>query len=171
MNGKSVSLIMLLLFLASFAHAQTRPRESLRGLKGVYVYVHPVEKDVEAGGLSTGQVQKVVEAQLRNAGIPLQSEPQPANGSANLVVIINIVKSQPGAYLFDVEVSLLQEVHLARNQDAEPFPAQTWSAKALGLTGANRMDLILEPLKARLADFVSDYLAVNPKVASIKGDN
>jgi hypothetical protein len=41
MNRKSVSLIVLLLFLAAFAHAQTRPREVLRGLKGVYVYVHP----------------------------------------------------------------------------------------------------------------------------------
>jgi len=87
------------------------------------------------------------------------------------VVIISTVKNTPGAYLYDVEVSLLQEVHLVRSQDPEPFPAQTWGAKALGLTGTNRMDLILEPLKARLADFVADYLAVNPKVAAVKGDN
>jgi hypothetical protein len=46
-------------------------------------------------------------------------------------------------------VSLLQEVHLTRLQDPEPFPSQTWGAKALGLTSANRMDLILEPVKAR----------------------
>jgi hypothetical protein len=170
-NKKSIRILILFLLVASVMHSQTRPRESLRGLSGVYVYVHPVEKDVEAGGLSTNQIQKVVETQLRTAGIPLQSEPQTANGSANLVVIINTVKHPQGAYIYDVEVSLLQEVHLTRLQDPEPFPSQTWGAKALGLTSANRMDLILEPLKARLADFVADYLAVNAKAASVKGDN
>jgi len=32
----------------------------------------------------------------------------------------------------------------------------------MGLTGANRMDLILDPLRVRVADFIKDYLAVNP---------
>jgi len=171
MYRQSVPILVLFLFLSLTVHSQTRPRESLRGLSGVYVYVQPVEKDVEAGGLSTSQIQKVVETQLRGAGILLQSEPQPADGSANLVVIVNTVKHPQGAYIYDVEVSLLQEVHLARLQGTESFPSQTWSAKALGLTGANRMDLILEPLKARLADFAADYLAANPKAGSAKGNN
>jgi hypothetical protein len=113
--------------------------------------------------VSTSNVQKAVETQLREAGIPLHSEPQPADGSANLAIIINTIKHPQGAYLYDVEVSLLQEVHLARRQEPDPFPAQTWSAKAMGLTRANRMDLVLEPLRARLADFIKDYVSVNPK--------
>jgi hypothetical protein len=48
-----------------------------------------------------------------------------------------------------------------RRQEPEPFPAETWSAKAIGVTGANRMDLMREPLKAKVADFVADYFAVN----------
>jgi len=54
-NKKSIRILILFLLVTSVVHSQTRPRESLRGLSGVYVYVHPVEKDVEAGGLSTNQ--------------------------------------------------------------------------------------------------------------------
>jgi hypothetical protein len=122
-----------------------------------------VDKDVEAGGLSISKIRKEVETQLREADIPIQSGPNPANGSANLAIIVDILKHPQGAYLYDVEVSLLQEVHLARIQIPDSFPAQTWGAKAMGLTTANRMDLILEPLRAKVADFISDYRGVNPK--------
>lgn len=171
MNRKAVQILALVLLSASILRSQTRPRESLRGLSGVFVYVHPVAKEVEAGGLSTTQIQKIVQGKLTDAGIPIQSEPQSTNGSATLVVIIDTVKNSPGAYLFEVDLSVLQEVHLARRQDPESFPSQTWGAKAIGLTGANRMDLMIEPLKARLADFVSDYLAVNAKAGLSKGGN
>lgn len=168
MNGKLISVLSLILLSGPFSYSQTRARESLRGLNGVYVYVQPVGKEVEAGGLSRDQIRKAVETQLRDAGIPIHSEPQPDNGSANLAIIVDTVKRPEGAYLYVVEVSLLQEVHLARRQDPDPFPAQTWGANALGITGANRMDLILEPLRVRVADFVADYLAVNTKNTTAK---
>lgn len=165
---RRLALIALVIFVSvATSQSQTRPRESLRGLNGVCVYVQPVAKEVEAGGLSTIQIQSAVEKQLRAAGIALQSDPQPANGSAMLVVAIGIVKRPAEeAYLFDVEVSLLQAVRLIRRDDPDPFPAQTWSQKALGITGPKRMDLILEPLKARLNDFANDYLSVNSKPQS-----
>jgi hypothetical protein len=162
-NQKLIPILTLLLLLVSISYSQTRPRESLRGLNGVYVCVQPVGKDVAAGGLSTSNVQTAVETQFREASIPLHSEPQPADGSANLAIIINTIKHPQGAYLYDVAVSLLQEVHLARSQEPDPFPAPTWSPKAMGLSSANRMDLVLEPLRARLVDFIKDYVSVNPK--------
>ena len=164
MNRSLIAIATTILVSASIGHSQIRQKESLRGLNGVYVYVQPVAKEVEAGGLSTTQIQNAVEKQLRGAGISLQSGPQAANGSATLVVVIGIVKRPAEeAYLFDVEVSFLQAVHLARRNDPDPFPAQTWSQKALGITGPKRMDLILEPVKARVGDFVNDYLSVNAK--------
>ena len=163
MSRKFVQILTVVVLFASIAYSQTRQRESLRGLTGVYVTVPPVGKGVEGGGLSTSQVQQAVQAQLREAGIPIQDEPQPANGSANLVVIIDTVKHPQGAYLYEVEVSLLQDVHLARRQSPDSFPAQTWGGKAIGLTSANRMDLILEPVRERVGDFVADYLAANAK--------
>jgi hypothetical protein len=163
MNTKLIGILTALLLFASILHSQTRPRESLRGLNGVYIYVLPVGKDVEAGALSTSQIQKVVETQLREAGIPIHNEPNPADGSANLAITVDTLKHPQGAFLYDVEVSLLQEVHLKRRQESDSFPAQTWSAKAMGLTGAHQMNLMLEPLKAKVADFITDYLAVNPR--------
>ncbi len=168
MTNMSIRVLTLLLLLVSASHSQTRTRESLRGLTGVYVYVLPVGKDLEAGGLSRSQIQKAVQKQLSEAAIPLYNEPQSAEGSANLAITIDTVKHSPGAFLYTVEVELLQEVHLARRAGPEPFPAQTWAAKAMGITGANRMDLILDPLKARLGDFIADYLAVNPKTSTQK---
>jgi len=162
-NKKLIPILTLLVLLVSISYSQTRPRESLRGLNRVYVDVQPVGNDVEAGGLSTRNVQTAVETQFREAGIPLHREPQPADGSANLAIVINTIKHPQGAYLYDVEVSLLQEVHFARSQEPDPFPAQTWSPKAMGLTSANRMDLVLEPLRARLADFIKDHVSVSPK--------
>jgi len=162
-NKKSISILAIVFSLAAVAQAQARPKESLRGLNGVYIHIEPVDKDVEAGGLSANQILKAVQAQLREGGIPLHDEPQLADGSANLVVTVDILKHPQGAYLYSVEVSLLQEVHLARRRDSDPFPAQTWSAKAIGLTSANRMDLILAPIKDKVSEFVADYLAVNPR--------
>ena len=159
MNTRLIGILTALLLFTSILHSQTRPRESLRGLNGMYIYVQPVGKDVEASGLSSSQIQEAVEKQLREAGIPIHNEPNPADGSANLAIIVNTLKHPQGAYLYYVEVSLLQEVHLARRQEPDSFPAQTWSRKAIGLTGANEMEVML----AKLADFVTDYLAVNPK--------
>jgi hypothetical protein len=159
---RKVSVIALLsLGAALISHPETRPKESLRGLHGVYVHVLSVGKDVEAGGLSTIQVQNAVEKALRQAGITVYREPQPVDGSANLGIVIDIVKHPQGPYLYGVEVSLLQEVHLARTKEAEPFPAQTWAAKALGLTTPNRTDLILEPLMSKVNEFIMDYNSVN----------
>jgi hypothetical protein len=166
-NKSLIAIGIVILVSVPTGQSQTRQRESLRGLNGVFVYVQPVAKEVEAGGLSTIQIQNAIEKQLREAGISLQSEPQAANGSATLAIIIGTVKRPAEeAYLFDVEVSLLQAVHLTRRNDPDPFPAQTWGQKALGITGPKRMDLILEPLKVRVGDFVNDYLSANAKPQS-----
>jgi hypothetical protein len=163
MLKKVCTLFALFLLVPTIPYSQTRPRESLRGLNGVFLYVHPVDKDVEAGGLSTSQIRAAAESELRKAGIPIHSEPQPSDGSANLVIVISTVKHSQGAYLYAVEISLLQEVHLARLQQTDTFPAQTWEANALGLTGANRMDLIIEPVRAKIGEFIADYMSVNGK--------
>jgi hypothetical protein len=160
LSGRTLAVFLL---LVSVSYSQTRTKESLRGLTGIFVYVLPVGKEVETGGLSRTQIQKAVQKQLSEAGVTLYNEPQSAEGSANLAITVDTVKYSQEAFLYTVDVELLQDVHLARRSDPEPFPAQTWAAKALGITGAHRMDLMLEPLKARLADFVADYLAVNPK--------
>jgi hypothetical protein len=161
MLRKFLLLAVLSLCATLNCHSQAHPEGSLRGLHGVFVYVHPVGKDIEAGGLSTNQIQNAVEKALREAGIIVYGEPQPAEGSANLIIEINLVKHPQGPYLYGVEVGLVQEVHLSRTKGSEPFPAKTWSANAIGLTSPNRADLILEPVIDKVNEFISDYRGVN----------
>ena len=54
-----------IVILVSISTSQSpRQNESLRGLNGVYVYIQPVAKEAEAGGLSTLQIQNAVEKQF-----------------------------------------------------------------------------------------------------------
>jgi hypothetical protein len=154
-------LAVLSLCAALGSYSQTHAKESLRGLRGVFVYVHPVGKDLEAGGLSTTRVQSAVEKALRQAGIIVYGEPQPADGSANLIIETSIVKHPQGPILYGVEVALVQDVHLTRAKEAHPFPAKTWSANMLGLTTPNRTDLILEPVMSKVDEFIGDFKEVN----------
>ena len=158
---KCFVLFLISLGAVSSSYSQNRTKESLRGLHGVFVYVHPLGKDVEAGGLSTTQVQNAVEKALRQAGITVYSTPQPADGSANLVIEISIVKHPQGPFLYGVEVALVQEVRLGRSKEADPFPGQTWAANMIGLTSPNRTDLILEPVMSEVDEFITDFTAVN----------
>jgi hypothetical protein len=132
-----ICLFVGLLVFVVGANSQTRSTESLRGLRGLFVYVDPLNKDLESGGLSKSQVQTEVEAILRRSSIIIESEPQSSESFANLAIVIDTVKHRQGPLIYSVEVSLLQKVRLARTPDAGVFPAQTWSVKAIGPAGAN----------------------------------
>jgi stress-induced morphogen len=154
----------MLLILPVLAFSQmSAPKESLRGLRGVFIKVLPVARDAQVDGLSTSQIQKMIESELRKAGVPIRSESQLAQEFASLAITIDTIKHPQGVYLFTVNVAVVQEVQIARPQRQGSFPAETYSKKALGLTTPSRMDLIYEPLKEKLGEFIRDYLAVNPK--------
>ncbi len=154
----------VLLILPVLAFSQTSaPKESLRGLRGVFINVLPVASDAEADGLSASQIQKIVESELRKAGVPIRSESQLSQEYAGLAIIIDTIKHPQGVYLFTINVSVVQEVQITRPQKQGAFPAETYSKRALGLTTPSRMDVIYEPLKEKLREFIRDYLAVNPK--------
>jgi len=158
---KPLCLITIMLSVAIGAFAQTKPRESLHGLHGVFVYVAPLDKTLLTGGLTAKQVQGEVESALLRAGITVFSEPRPEDGSSNLAFVIDIVKHPQGPIIYSVEISLLQEVRLARLPGGDSFPAQTWSEEAIGLTTASHAEVIMEPVKAKVEDFIRDYRAAN----------
>jgi hypothetical protein len=69
----------------------------------------------------------------------------------------------PQRYLFRVSVGVVQNVKLSRLTNASDIPAETYRKIALGLTTPGRMEVIEEPLKEKLAEFIADFLSVNPK--------
>ncbi len=164
MKKSILAFVFLLLLLPILSFAQTSDaKESLRGLSGVFVSVLPIAKDAEASGLSADQLQKIVESELRKAGVPILSEAKLGEEYANLVIVIDTIKHPQGVYLFTVNASVVQAVQISRPRGKGVFPAETYSKRALGLTTPNRMDVINEPLKEKIREFIEDYLAVNPK--------
>ena len=139
------------------------PVDSLRGISGVYLNVLPTNKDAAAAGLSEAHIRRIVKDRLRKAKIPIHKRPSPKDGRANLIVKIDTLKHPQGVYLFTVEVSLIQEVHLARLKSADLFPSETWSKQALGLTTPNQMDLIHHPVLEKVDEFIADYRKANPR--------
>jgi hypothetical protein len=161
---KKINSILLLFLFAICAYGQTEnPKESLRGLKGVYVNVVPVAENARKDGLSPERIHQVVTNQLRAAGINIHTQPQASDGYANLIVIVDTIKHPQGPYLFTVSVGVVQNVKLSRLTNASDLPAETYGKNALGLTTPGRMEVIEEPLKEKLAEFIADYFSVNPK--------
>jgi hypothetical protein len=160
---KIYSTLLLFLFAVS-AYGQTEnPKESLRGLKGIYVNVAPVDESARKDGLNSERIHQVVANQLRAAGINIHTQPQASDGYANLIVIVDTIKHPQGPYLFTVSVRVVQNVKLSRLTNASDIPAETYGKIALGLTTPSKMEVIEEPLKEKLAEFIADFLSVNPK--------
>ncbi len=135
-------------------------KESLRGLNGVYVVVQLV--DQQPAGVTTNHVDSLVEAALKDAGIPSDNEPKRSNGDANLSVTVDIIQQpQLNVYIFTTEVAVTQDVKLTRSPRLEGMAAETWRRSLQGITSPDRLDVIDEALKRCVAAFVADYHAAN----------
>ena len=155
-------VLLSLLLPANFLFAQAdKGQESLRGLSSVFVVVPAINEDASHDGLSAAHIRSVVESSLSQAGISVAKEPQQKDGFANLVVTIDTIKHPQGVYLFTASVALVQTVQLTRNPKLKALPSQTWGAVALGLTTPQRLDIIDEPLKEKLGEFVKAFKAAN----------
>jgi len=146
-----------------FAQTETQGRETLRGLKGVGVFVEPLSPEVEQGGLTTPQLQTDVVLQLRKAGIPVLREEEVPNtpGMPLLLVHVNAFKRAPGPYAVSVLVAVYQRVALERNQHTS-F-AQTWSTSFMGMVGEEELSQVRDGVAAEIEKFINAYLAVNPE--------
>ena len=157
--------IILQLWMTSHAQAQLQQgdyKQSLQGLNGVFVVIQIV--DEQPDGIATNSIEALVKTTLTDAGIPLQTEPQKANGDANLSIVIDTIKQpQLDIYAFTVEVSVTQDVRLSRLPHADWISAETWRKSLQGITSPDRMDVIQLALKQALKYFVTDYRAMNPK--------
>ncbi len=160
---------VLLMFPVLALSQVSAPKESLRGLRGVFIKILPIASEAQAAGLSLSQIQKIVESELRKAGVPIRTEPLFSHEYASLAITIDTIKHPQGIYLFTVNVSVVQQVQITRPQKQGLFPSETYSKRALGLTTPNRMDLIYVPLKEKLSEFIHDYLAVNSKQQIVGG--
>lgn len=159
------SLIAILLLTGLAAQAQLQrsdTKESLRGLKGVYVIVQIV--DEHPAGVTTNHIESLVKSALLKAGIPAMPAPTRANGDACLSVTVDLIyQPQLQVYPFVVEVAVTQDVQLKRSSgDQQGMSAETWRRTVQAITSPDRMDVVDLALKKCLDQFIQSYRAVNP---------
>jgi hypothetical protein len=139
-------------------------KDTLKGLRGVYVLVEPLKPEVEKY-LTIQQLQTDVELRLRQNGIRVLSEQEwlSAPGSPYLYVNVNIVVGEMSRLpAYSILLLLNQKVFLAR--DITKFcVASTWNIGSTGSVGLENIGTIREPVKDQVDQFINDYLAANPK--------
>ena len=160
-----VSAIAALMLIGSGAAASASDsdteRVSLTGLTTVSVVVEDLSAVATRSGLTVAALQTDVEQRLRAAGVSVTSD-------ADAYVYVHVTVADPGGTLplpYVVEVSLMQEVSLPRGvKTRTPLQAATWWVNSLGLSGADRLRLVVSGKVGEFTDnFVRAFRSVNPK--------
>ena len=166
MVGRIGCLSCCLLLIGAVVSAKTpeqRRADTLRALQGVYFIVENVSATAEADGLTSDQIRRDVEFQLRRAGIHIMSESEWSRtpGKPFLYVRVSLAKSGL-QYAYHLEVQLLQRVKLERYLELPPVQVPTWTApEEIGIIDAGQLQDVRRYLADQLARFIGAYLAVN----------
>jgi hypothetical protein len=159
--GSIAALALTLIGGIAYAGDTQPERNSLRGLKGIYVLVEHLNKDLIKDGLNTDTIKTDVEQKLRLAGIGILSRDDffKELGYPYLYIDANALKLQRGGYVYNIDVALMQAVILERF--FVRLQAQTWSREDLGATP--RLDTIRDSIEILVDQFINAYLSANPK--------
>jgi hypothetical protein len=153
--------------LRAFSQDDEHTRPTLRSLQGVFVYVEPLDPEVEKGGLTKDQIQSDTELKLKSAGINVLTREEflKLSGHPYLYVCVNIsvLKTQITRYLFYIRIEINQEVILVRTPDTK-VSTITWSAGGWGIDF--NLDNIRQTVKTQVDKFINAYLAENRKPSS-----
>jgi hypothetical protein len=135
-------------------------RETLRGIKGVFLLVEVVEPEIESAGLTRGQIKADVELKLRMAGLNVLNpeEATKTPGRPWLALYPNIQITN-GGYVYATMLNFYQDISLVRNNKRSI--ASTWSTASYGTTGS--LANIRGKIKGLVDEFLSAWRSVNPK--------
>jgi len=148
-----------------FAQTIGWERQSLRGLKGVYLVIAEVPPEAKREILTTNQLRTEVKLRLRKAGIQVLTweEWLETLGKPFLYVRVHSVKGGDlKSHVFSIDVSLEQEVSLMRSPDIKSH-AVTWKTSTIVIVNNLRLLSIRNKVVGLIDKFTKDYLAVSPK--------
>ena len=155
-----------LLNLSSFvmAYDSKVSRLSLRGLKGIYVFVENLDPQIEKDGLTKNSIKRDVEMMLRKAKIKTLSKGEwfDVTGSPYLYVNANVLKlPDTKEYIYSISIALKQNVYPVR-EPIEILGAATWSVGGIiGITP--NLDKIRTSVRELVNKFIKTYLSVNKR--------
>jgi hypothetical protein len=143
-------------------------RRTISGLPGVNVTVEEIQPNIQKyahkAGLTSEQIQRIIESRLRAAGIKVYSwnEWLKVPGKPSLYVNVNTHEYEKYWFAYDVSLELKQMVSLEINPSAKTL-AGTWSLNTTGIANIGTLDSIRNDV-IRLTDkFLDAYRAANQK--------
>jgi hypothetical protein len=143
-------------------------RATLAGIQGIQVIVEELQPNVQkyAGkvGLNKAQMQRDVEARLREGGVPVVAGNDWMNvpGRPVLYVNVNTHETEKYWYAYDIKVELRQIVSLVANPKVKAL-ADTWSLNMTGMANIGNLDNVKHGLMELVGKFMQAYRAVNKK--------
>ena len=157
----TVTFCIGLVFATLRSAAAAGPEGTLRGLSGVMVKID-IDDLLVQDGMSISLVRADIESKLEAAGIKVLREKDwlEAERHPQLYVLVKGSKVQDNwkFYTFAVNVHLVQDVYIMRNNQTELHPATTWfrSLAGHGYFGDIRMQI-----KEMIDGFTTAFLSVN----------
>ncbi len=141
-----------------------RYRRVLRGLDGMTVWVHDIDRAAAKDGLSRQHLQDAVVVRLLDSRIKalgIGNVPEPP-GNPWLNIFINTVKSE-NRYFYSVTVRLDEVIRQERNKACRTI-GTTWETSTRGIADTGRLSVTVERQVENLVDyFIYDFLMENPQ--------
>ena len=140
------------------------PQDTLRGLKGVMVFIEEIEPDVENHGLTKVLLKRRVESRLRQADIPVLTRDEAFNmpGKPYLYLSLTTHNTGIGLYSYSIRIEFNQDVCIIREPSIRAG-ATTWVANVVGIVGAANLPAVTEDVIVLTDRFIHDYHATNQK--------
>ncbi|MET0626703.1 MAG: hypothetical protein ABW250_27470 [Pyrinomonadaceae bacterium] len=175
---KRALLVIALLSFGSVAAAgqsgHAGQEKNLRGLKGLRLVVMFARADAIEEA-ERPAILKLVEAdataKLEKAGIPLLRYANEIEDAGSPQLIVHITLDKPNGFVYPLvtKVKLLQRVSLARDPSIQTDLA-TWEQWGVGGPTLT-VEMIRSQVATEIDQFVSDYLAVNPRQRASAGNH
>ena len=171
---KWLAILIMVLFVGSvdaFAKVGVYSEmnsETLRGIRSIYVRVAPIDPKIEQEGFTTVQIRRDTERQLQMAKIKLLPEEEFNRlrrtrnyplGRFEIIVTVKDITEGNGK-IYNIIVRFSQIAFLSRAPVIKLF-APTWESQTIGFSGD--LSVVTEGVKARVEEFISDYMSVNSK--------
>ncbi len=149
-------------------------RQSLRGLKALYLLVEDVDPELVKAGLTRERIAEEAEKRLRSVPLRVMTlkESFQETGRPYLEIAFLLAKPQSGAYGYFIEVSVSQEVRPTRPIPGGPYGGgqgvhcQTWSIRQAGVVERDRLSSLAETVGTMVDRFVDAHQSVNKDLRS-----
>ena len=135
---------------------------SLKGLKSLCISILDIDDEAEANGLQEEQVYFEVTLQLAKAGFNIIPPDRYENSkdSAYLNVFINTLNTDGLSYVYNLGLSLSQEIALLRNPKVAVM-GSTWRSEELGIVATASAATLRESIRVKVEEFIRDHKSAN----------